>query len=418
MINAKNISDLSGIGKLTIEAVSGITDIVEDLHQTILSMNGLLGSPDNHYTTGITGIVYKNIRTVTGLVGNGIDITLNKLIDILGNNDSQSSIPVSGYEAVVSALNGVVGDHLAASKNPLAITMQLRRNGIPLSMNDNQNLSDDNEFKTALLKSNGKIALMVHGLCMNDLEWNRQGHDHGAALARDLGYLPIYLHYNTGLHISENGKSFSELMEKFINQLPKINTDKPIEIVIIAHSMGGLVSQSSCHYGKLADHRWLNHLTKLICLGTPHHGSPLEQAGNWIDILLKINPYSAPFSRLGNIRSAGVTDLRYGNLLDEDWKGESRFDCQPSASRTPAALPDNVKCYAIAAAVNKEQDTAGDNFIGDGLVPVNSALGYHENCAFNLKYPKDNQWIGRNMNHMELLNREDVYKVIKKWVGC
>jgi pimeloyl-ACP methyl ester carboxylesterase len=107
----------------------------------------------------------------------------------------------------------------------------------------------------------------------------------------------------------------------FFNQLPL-----PIELVIIAHSMGGLVSRSACHYGKVAGHSWLNHLLKIVFLGTPHHGASLERAGNWIDIILEISPYSAPFSRLGKIRSAGVTDLRYGNILDEDWKGRDRFE--------------------------------------------------------------------------------------------
>jgi pimeloyl-ACP methyl ester carboxylesterase len=117
--------------------------------------------------------------------------------------------------------------------------MQFRRNGVPLA-------PGDQSFDEAVRQSHGKIALMVHGSCMNDLQWNRQNHDHGESLARDLGYLPVYLHYNTGLHISQNGREFADLIEAFIHQLPQ-----PIELTIIAHSMGGLVSRSACHYGRV-----------------------------------------------------------------------------------------------------------------------------------------------------------------------
>ncbi len=392
------MSDLRGAGRLTNDAITGITDLIEELHNTIVGGAGTIGEPDQHGKTGIAGLVYQNIRAVSGLVGGGIDAVLDRLTSLLGEKDA-----TPGREALSAALNGVLGDHLAASLNPLAIPMQLRRNGAPLVMGDPV-------FTKALLESNGKLVVMVHGLCMNDLQWNRQGHDHGAALERDLGYLPVYLHYNSGLHISENGRSFSERMETFIRQLPQ-----PIDLVIIAHSMGGLVSRSACHYGKIAGHTWLNCLRKLIFIGTPHHGAPLERGGNWIDILLNISPYSAPFSRLGKIRSTGVTDLRHGNLLDDDWKGSDRFGY--SEGRLVALpLPDGVACYAIAATIVTEAGNLGDRLIGDGLVTVDSALGRHKNADLHLPFPETHQWIGRGMNHLDLLNRIEVYETITRWL--
>ncbi|MBF0377804.1 MAG: hypothetical protein HQK72_10020 [Desulfamplus sp.] len=418
MTTIKHISDIRGIGKLATEAVSGITSLVEDLHQTILSLNGILGSPYKQRTTGITGMVYRNIRTVTELVGNEMDVALNKIIAMIESNSSdplspQISIPL--YEAFISALNGIIGDHLVASKNPLAINMQLRQNGAALSMNK-ESFSDNDAFLNQIIESNGKIALMVHGLCMNDLQWNRKGHDHGKELSRDFGYTPVYLHYNTGLHISENGKSFSELMEKFINQISNTTIDKQIEIVIIAHSMGGLVSRSAFYYGKLANHTWLKHVKKLICLGTPHHGSPLERFGNWIDMFLEINPYCSPFSRLGKIRSAGVTDLRYGNIIDDDWKEQGRFEYS-NDSRLPVSLPEDIDCYAVAVTTTKDSCTIANNIVGDGLVPLNSALGSHKNPDFNLLFPDNHKWVGNDMNHMDLLSSQEVYQTIKKWVA-
>ena len=398
MTKVKHESDIRGAGNLANDAVTGIIDLVEALHHTIAGLGGMLGISKQNRTTGITGIVYQNIRAISKLAGNSIDLLLKQFSSLLG--EKSSSIE---REAIIGALNGVLGDHLAARNNPLVIPMQLRQNGAAVM--------GDQDFNRAVRQSDGKIILMVHGLCMNDLQWNRHGHDHGAALSRDLGYLPVYLHYNTGLHISQNGREFAGLIERFINQLPQ-----PIELVIIAHSMGGLVSRSACHYGKLAGHSWLNHLQKIVFLGTPHHGAPLERAGNWIDFILGISPYSAPFSRLGKIRSAGITDLRYGNILDEDWKGRSRFECSGD-HRVPVPLPDGVQCYTIAASTSKKFSRLSDQLIGDGLVTLNSALGCHKNADLNLVFPESHQRTARNMNHMDLLNQPEVYKIIKQWLA-
>ncbi|MCP3875258.1 MAG: hypothetical protein GY699_19155 [Desulfobacteraceae bacterium] len=399
MTKIKHESDIRGAGNLAIDAITGITDLVEAMHHKIVSVGGILGRPNQTRTTGITGMVYRNIRTVSGLVGNGIDLLLKQFSSLLGEKCSSPE-----REVVLAALNGVLGDHLALRNNPLAIPMQFRRNGVPLAI-------DDQFFDKAVQQSNGKIVLMVHGSCMNDLQWNSQGHDHGGALARDRGYLPVYLHYNTGLHISQNGREFADLIEVLLNQLPQ-----SAELVIIAHSMGGLVSRSACHYGKAAGHSWLNHLQKIVFLGTPHHGAPWERAGNWIDTILEISPYSAPFSRLGKIRSAGITDLRYGNILDEDWTGRDRFECSGD-HRSPVPLPDDLQCYTIAATTSNNLTTLSDQLAGDGLVTINSALGRHKNDDLNLLFPETHQWIARDMNHMDLLNQPEVYETIKKMAG-
>ena len=150
-------------------------------------------------------------------------------------------------------------------------------------------------------------------------------------------------------------------------------------------------------------------------LGTPHHGAPLEKGSNWIDVILKMNPYSAPLSRLVKIRSCGLTDLRHGNVADDDWKGRDRFKFSGD-QRVPVPLPEGVPCYSIAATTGQESNTLGDNLVGDGLVTLSSALGHHENAELNLLFPETHQWVGRNMNHMDLLNHPEVYEIIKKWL--
>jgi pimeloyl-ACP methyl ester carboxylesterase len=394
-------SDLRGISRLAIEATAGLTDLVEAMHHNIARAPGILGTPPAGPTRGITGLVYRSIRGVTRLVGSGIDVVLGQLAPLLGE---RSTLP--GHEAAQAALNGVLGDYLATSGNPLAIPMGLRRDGQPLNL-------DSQALAAAFPPPTGKLVVLVHGLCMNDRQWHRQGHNHGAALARDLGYTPVFLRYNSGRHISTNGRALADLLETVVKQWPV-----PLaELAIIGHSMGGLVSRSACHYGRLSGHAWPRHLKKLVFLGTPHHGAPLERGGHWVDILLGLSPYTAPLARLGKIRSAGITDLRHGNLLDEDWAGRDRFE-RGGDRRRPVPLPEGVRCYALAATLAKEGGGLGDRLLGDGLVSVNSALGRHPDPNRTLGFPPARQWVGYGMNHLDVLGRPEAYEQIKQWLAA
>ena len=392
--------DLRGINRLTLDCIAGVVDLVEAMHYNIASVPGLIAKPKRERTTGITRLVYGSIRGVIGLVGHALDGLLAGLGPWLGE---RSSWP--GREALLAALNGVLGDYLAASNNPLAITMCLRRGGVPLP-------TERQALAAAIPRAGGKLVVLLHGLCMNDLQWKRKRHDHGASLARDLAYTPVYLHYNSGLHVSVNGRAFAGLLENLVRLWPVPLT----ELVLIGHSMGGLVAHSACHYGALALHHWLRRLDKLVFIGTPHHGAPLERGGNWIDILLSASRYSAPLARLGKIRSAGITDLRFGSLVDEDWKKRNRFE--RGGLRMAVPLPKGAACYAIAGTTGKEAGDLSDRLIGDGIVPLESALGRHANPKLALTFDASRQWVAHGTSHLDLLSRPEVYARIKRWLAA
>ena len=394
-------SDLRGFGRLTIDAVTGLTDLVEAMHRNIAGKPAILGKAPAGRTRGITGFVYRSIRGVTRLAGGGLDAVLGRLVPLFGEKASSPE-----REAVLAVLNGVLGDYLEASGNPLAIRMRLRRDGRPLQ-------PDRAALAAALPKAGGKLLVLAHGLCMNDLQWKRQGHDHGAALAHDLGYTPVYLQYNSGRHISTNGREFAGLLESLLHNWPV-----PVaELAILGHSMGGLLARSAWHYGTAAGHAWPRRLRKLVFLGTPHHGAPMERGGNWIDTLLGISPYTAPLSRLGKIRSAGITDLRHTFLLDEDWHGRDRFARSPGHRHAAVPLPEGVRCYAIAATTGRQIGDLKDRLIGDGLVPLASALGCHAESDRSLMFPQERQWIALETGHLDLLCRAQAYERIKGWLG-
>ncbi len=393
-----SLSDLRGFQRLANDATVGLTDLVESLHHTVLRTPGILGQPPVGRTSGITGLVYKSVRGVTRLVGGGIDALLGALAPLIAERPSTLE-----REAVIAALNGVLGDYLVATGNPLAIAMRLRANGMPLALTRDA-------LQAAFPQRNRKVAVLVHGLCMNDLQWTREGHDHGAALARDLGYAPVYLHYNTGEHVSANGREFSALMDALVRAWPH-----PIEqLSIIGHSMGGLVARSACYQSSLAGHDWVKRLSHLVFLGTPHFGAPLARAGTWADFVIGISPYTAPFARLGKVRSAGIKDLQHGYLRDEDWQLPRRQASRAADDVIP--LPRGVRCYAIAASKQERPQAAGARIRGDGLVPVNSALGLRADATLSLALPAAHRWVAYAMGHLDLLSRREVYDRIIRWV--
>jgi pimeloyl-ACP methyl ester carboxylesterase len=383
---------------MAIDATAGITGLVEALHTKIAQRPARLGGPVvAGAVNGISTLVYRSIRGVTRALGGGIDVVLARLAPLLGQMESSPK-----RDALVAALNGVLGDYLLETGNPLAITMHIRIDGRPLELD---------RAELAALRPASSVVVMVHGLCMNDQQWRRDGHDHGAALARDLGYAPVYLHYNTGLHVSTNGRAFAKQLEQLVEAWPV-----PIEeLVIVGHSMGGLVARSADWHGREAGHQWPAKLSSLVFLGTPHHGAPLERGGHWIDQLLGATPYTVPFTRLGRIRSAGITDLRHGSLLDEDWEGKDRF-AHGRDTRRPVPLPGGVKCYAIAATSGKSTGDLGDRLLGDGLVPVASALGRHKDPRLTLAIPPEHQKIVFETKHLDLLGRMEVYEQMRDWL--
>tara|TARA_R110002051_G_scaffold10001_3_gene37935 strand:+ start:13493 stop:14698 length:1206 start_codon:yes stop_codon:yes gene_type:complete len=395
----KPSSDAQGIGRIITDATLGVTDIVEAMHKRVVHPPFLPSTPIQHLITHIASITYKNIRWSTRIIGKGADKALG-----LYSSLSETNNTTDQKEAMRSVLNGVVGDYLEKNDNPLQITMQFRHEGRDISMNSES-------LKIVYPEVNGKILLMIHGSCMNDIQWTREGHNHGTALAEELNKTPIYLHYNSGLHISTNGQSLNELLEDLILQWPV-----PVEeLTIVAHSMGGLVARSALYYAEQHKKRWNKHLKRIIFLGTPHHGSSLEQAGNYLDAVLEAVPYAKPFARLGKIRSAGVTDLRFGNIVDEDWKYYDRFEVQGD-KRKNVPLPKTVACYSIAAVIGSSLKSGSSKLVGDKMVGVNSALGQHRNSAKNLNFKMENTWIAFESNHLDLLNKPEIYAKIKQWV--
>ena len=381
MARLVSVSDLRGAARLATRATMGATDVVEAMHTAVKR------------PSGIAGFVYRTTRGAARRVGDVVDAGL-ALVD----RGRTSEAPVR--EAVVAALNGALGDSLAAQGNPLATPLQLRHAGRRLDLD---------AIGADVADPRPSILLQVHGICTYEGQWGRGGHDPGAEWAEAIAGTRLAVRYNTGRHISENGRDLAALLASLLDAWPV-----PVErLVVVGHSMGGLVARSALSY--LPEGAALPPDTALVTLGSPHHGAPLERLGALVESALGAARYTSPLVAIGQTRSAGVTDLRYGNLRDEDWADRDRFARGPD-DRQPVAVPEGVALYLAAATLGDGRGGLRDLTVGDGLVPLDSALGVHPDPARTLAVPPGHRWTLPGASHLDLLWQLEVTEQVRAWL--
>ena len=382
-------SDIKAISELITEAIVYTSEIVEDMQNDIVRSKLIPFKPVKNVISNITHLSHSTVRGISKFAGKSIALGTSILPDFKNVQSSEER------DTIISIVNGIIGDYLKATENELQIGMTLRNSNGESMFNQNVLLP------TKQAKS--KLLIAVHGLCMNNYDWTRKQHNHAEAIAKREGYSLLYLHYNSGLHIAENGKQFNQLLHHLERQWPT----KIEEITLLTHSMGGLVSRSAIHVADGEQQRWRKLLRKVIFLGTPHHGAPLERAGNYVDFLLDHSLFAKALSRIGKLRSAGITDLRYGSILEEDISAD-RFEMM-NDQRTTVPLPKDVDCFAIAANSSQKENGIKREIIGDGLVLPDSALGKHDNPDKDLNFKEENTLLLSDLSHFDLLSDQRVF---------
>lgn len=304
--------------------------------------------------------------------------------------------------AVVSALNGAFGDTLLRRRNALALDMAIRRKGQDVE-------TTRSGLTRAYPNAKPRLAVFVHGLCETDEAWKLGAARHvpyGHRMEIELGYTPIYLRYNTGRHISENGRDLADLLERLASNWPVTVH----EITLVGHSMGGLVSRSACHYG--AGSACMAKVRHVFTLGTPHRGAPLEQAANAASAALGRLPETRPLAMALNLRSSGIKDLRYGYLVDECWMDQ---DCDAFLRNTSREIPfpTTARHYFICATLSLQPDAAVGRIIGDLLVLQPSAWA-HEGKGKRMRFPIEHYYHLGKANHFDLLNHPAIFAQMRR----
>ncbi len=396
------LSTARGATRLTFDSVEGIVNIVEQMHETIARHPmPLARRPEgNSRAHGlVASSIYSLIRGVNATLREGVDLTMK-----LWPEPRSARRPSPQELAWVSAVNGVCGDHLEATGNTLAIDMHFSTPKERLDLD---------AIAAALPDASPHIVVLVHGLCLSPFAWRRgDSQSVGGALHAAHGMTPVYLAYNTGRHISVNGRELAEQLTRLCAAWPV-----PVESVsLVGHSMGGLIIRSACWYAEEAGAPWLASLRRVACLGSPHHGAALEKAGSIFDRAMQRIQYVDPLL-LGKHRSVGIKDLRHGNLLDEDWAqaGPDDDEVPRHDTRRPVPLLDGVDYYFVAASIGRNDRDLLGHLLGDFLVRIGSATGTHHDNERHLPIPANHCRIFPEMSHFALLSDPRVHEQVVAW---
>ncbi|ERP89214.1 hypothetical protein Q670_02240 [Alcanivorax sp. P2S70] len=355
--------EVGGLAQLVTRFGNEITQVVQDIHGSVANPFGLRGQ---EYTPA--PMVYNLVRYGFRQAGN-----LAGLADLAADpgRELRDSLDLQ------SILNGVFGQLLVEQQSHYALPMTLLPSG---------KLQGDT------------LVLFLHGLCMNDSCWNNPAADSFSQwVRRELNADVRYLRYNTGLHISDNGRKLAGLLA---------HTALPERIILVGHSMGGLVARSALHQARERGDSWADKVSHLACLGSPHQGALLERVGNNANRLLATTPWSRPLMRLGNLRSDGIRDLRFGYVLEAQWRDRPLDDTRPSAK---VPLDPEVKQLFIAGSVSEPEHPAPR---GDWLVSVDSALA----SRLYPDAPLLTRELFYQMGHMTMIEESRTYARVQRWL--
>jgi pimeloyl-ACP methyl ester carboxylesterase len=310
--------------------------------------------------------------------------------------------------AVVAAVTGLIGDRLEQERNDLHQPLAVRVAGQPVAL-------ERAALASAYPQATPRIVVFLHGLMETEFSWRigagAGGETYGTRLARDLGCTAVYVRFNSGRHISENGRDLSHVLTSLVENWP----GGAEEIALVGHSMGGLVARSACHLAAEAGAAWVHRVRHVVSLGSPHMGAPLEQAVHVASAALHAVPEMRPFSAFLRRRSAGIRDLRQGSLVDEDWADRDPDALRAVACREVPLLDGATHCFVAATITRSPRHPLG-RLIGDWLVLQPSASG--RSRARRIPFKAEHGMHVGPATHFALLNHPQVYERLRDWLAA
>lgn len=402
-------TEIEAIGDVVGEALAAGGTLVKDMHEGIAGrpfrILGPAAAPVRLVHDGVSRAVYGGLQAALRAASHAGARALAARAPLEG----PALAAAHGGSLALGALNGLYGNHLAARGNDLALDMGIRRHGADVA-------TEPEALAEAFPDATSRVVVFVHGLCETDEAWRdlplrgrRAGRrTYGERLQDELSFTPVELRYNTGLHVSQNGRALARLLDELVEGWP-CGVE---ELALVGHSMGGLVARSACHYGEADDHRWVGAVRHVFCLGTPHLGADLEKGANALGWALGRLPETRAFGTVLNARSVGIKDLRFGSCVEEDW-----CDCDPDEflsdrCREVPFLPD-AAYYFIGAALS---EGPMGSLLGDLLVRMPSASGRGNGRGRRIPFEVDHGHELAGLTHFDLLNHPAVYEQLRAWL--
>ena len=411
--------ELKAAGELAAEfADRALISPIEAVHtgvaERVFSLVGRAGvsaEPSRLAHDRITAGVYGAIRR--GAQGFGVAIGAGARF--VGGEEERTTLSDSGFgRGLQAAVNGLIGDQLADRDHQLAIEMAVRLPGRDVEV-------EREALEAAFERVTGRIAIFVHGLCEGEEAWwmgTRADPDvadgdpaprtYGQRLRDDLDFTPLYLRYNSGLHISTNGRALSWLIERLCREWPVAVE----EVALIGHSMGGLIARSACHEAEEAGRLWLERATHVVCLGSPHSGSWLEKVVHVGTIAMRRAPETRGIADFFDLRSDGIRDLRFGYLRDDDWLEADADEWLEDRSQPLAPVP-GVSYHFVSGSLARGPRNPLGHLLGDVLVRHESAAGPRTPDGT----PAGDHRHVHGASHFHLLNHPDVYEHVREWLS-
>ena len=157
-------------------------------------------------------------------------------------------------------LHGAIGYKLAGFTEQTSIKLSFRMNRKDVGVRDLPLAGRPGLRHT--------VVVFIHGMMYDEVVWispSRGTEGFGPLMEKEVGVTPLYIRYNSGRHISQNGRELSGLLQDVVGRY-----GNSIEsISIIGHSMGGLIAKSACHYGGQHKHKWMKKLSHMFLIGVP-----------------------------------------------------------------------------------------------------------------------------------------------------
>ncbi len=342
------------------DAVDATTDLVGDGHESaarlamrITDRLGPLAGPARVVdgvrwasTRGTLATVRGVNRAVEQLLGLGLGLAPDGTVGPVPLRSDVLMRPALVEDAALGLVNGLLGERLEG-----------RRAGLGFR------LRSGDAYLPPVPSARGDapaLVVLVHGLAATEWSWcldaeayhGDAGAHFGRFLHDDFGLEPVFARYNSGRPIEHNGAALADRLRALTQAW------SPSRLVLLGHSMGGLVALEACRIAERRGDAWLAATSDLVSLGSPHRGAPLAvlaelgaRASGAIDL-----PATAVIQKILDVRSAGIRDLEHGGpgAWEEDLPAGMRFAFLSSTARG---------------------DGTAAQLVGDLLVPAPSAHG-------------------------------------------